>query len=238
MSLFSRNSVESFAKAFWYEFLRVLSRWTAVILFGMRSEGAEHIPSEGPAIVLSNHQSHFDPVLVGLSCPRRLHFLARSSLFRGGFAWLIRSLNAIPVERDGLGLGGLKETMRRLKNGNFVLVFPEGTRTPDGSVQPIKPGFSTLAKRAKVPLVPVGIAGAWEIWPKKAKLPKLFGVIHICYGPAIYPEEIEQMDQRELVAEVERRIHECHRRCVEARTKRIDQHSAQLVAAAESPGAS
>ncbi len=159
---------------------------------------------------MSNHQSHLDPVLVGLASDRRLNYLARQTLF--GFApfrWLITSLDAIPLDREGLGLHGLKETLKRLKRGEMVLIFPEGTRTRDGEVGVFKPGFCALARRANVPLVPVGIDGAFNSWPRKNVLP-VPAAIHIQFGPPLEPSEIEKFDDEQLVAEMRRRIAACH----------------------------
>ena len=122
---------------------------------------------------------------------------------------LIQSLDAIPIDREGLGLSGLKETLRRVKRGELVLIFPEGTRSPDGEVAPLKPGFSALAKRAKVPLVPVGIDGAYQAWPRNQMLPWV-GTIHVHIGEPIPVEQAQAADERELVAEVQRRIRHCH----------------------------
>jgi 1-acyl-sn-glycerol-3-phosphate acyltransferase len=200
----------SLPKRLWYEFLHVVCRLLGVILFQIRVSGRERVPAEGGALVLSNHQSHFDPVLIGLACDRRLNYLARKTLF--GFApfrWLIESLDAIPIDREGLGLEGLKETLRRLKRGEMVLIFPEGTRTRDGEVAPFKPGFSALAKRTDAWLVPVAIEGAFDAWPRRHLLPGL-ATIHIQFGEPIAGSEARQWDERELVAEVERRIRACH----------------------------
>jgi len=161
--------------------------------------------------VLSNHQSNLDPVLIGLACDRRLNYLARVTLFRfAPFRWLIASLDAIPIDRDGLGLNGLKETLRRLKRGEMVLIFPEGTRTSDGEVASLRPGFSALAKRARVPLVPVAIDGAFRAWPRSRALPRL-ATIEIEFGPPLMPDELQSYDERQLVDEVDRRIRRCHR---------------------------
>ncbi|MGH7138284.1 MAG: lysophospholipid acyltransferase family protein, partial [Pirellulales bacterium] len=106
------------AKRLWYGFLQFVCRLLATVFFQISVGGREHVPRAGGVLVLSNHQSHFDPVLVGLACDRRLNYLARETLF--GFApfrWLINSLDAIPIDREGLGLTGLKETLRRLKQG-------------------------------------------------------------------------------------------------------------------------
>lgn len=200
----------SLTKRLWYEFLHVVCRLLAVILFQIRVSGRERVPAAGGALVLSNHQSHFDPVLIGLACDRRLNYLARKTLF--GFApfrWLIESLDAIPIDREGLGLDGLKETLRRLKRGEMVLIFPEGTRTRDGEVAPFKPGFSALAKRTDASLVPVAIEGAFDAWPRRRLLPRL-ATIHIQFGEPIAAGEARGWDERELVAELERRIRACH----------------------------
>jgi 1-acyl-sn-glycerol-3-phosphate acyltransferase len=198
-------------KRIWYASIRVVSRMLFIALFRYRAFGREHLPAAGGALVLSNHQSHFDPVLVGMACDRRLNYLARQTLFRFfAFRWLIESLDAIPIDRDGLGIGGLKETLRRLRGGELVLIFPEGTRTSDGTVAPLKPGFSALAGRARVPLVPVAIDGAFDVWPRWRKFPRLVGRIHVHVGPPMLPEEMARYDDRQLVAEVERRIRACH----------------------------
>ena len=162
-------------------------------------------PRRGPVLVVSNHQSHFDPPLVGAGCWRRMNYLARETLFRfAPLGWLIRSLDAIPIDRDGLGLNGIKESLRRLKRGEMVLIFPEGTRTRDGEVAPFRPGFTVLAARSKAWILPVAIEGAFDAWPRSQKLPRL-GTIHVLYGKPIPPEEVAGCDERELVAEVERR---------------------------------
>lgn len=207
----SGGSSRSLAKRLWYGFLHILCRLLATLFFQIRVSGREHVPSAGGVMVLSNHQSHFDPVLIGLACDRRLNYLARETLFAfAPFRWLIRSLDAIPIDRDGLGLAGLKETLRRLRRGEMVLIFPEGTRTPDGELRPLKPGFSSLAKRAGVPLLPVAIEGAYDAWPRKNLLPGV-SPIYIHFGEPLSPDACAAYDERELVAEMERRIGECHR---------------------------
>jgi len=200
----------SLAKRLWYDVLRVVCRLFFLVVYRIRCEGRQYIPREGGALVLSNHQSHFDPILVGLACDRRLNYLARETLFRfPPFRWLIRSLDAIPIDREGLGLNGLKETLRRIKRGEMVLMFPEGTRTPDGEVHALKPGFCALARRLDVPLLPVAIDGAFDVWPRSSTFPR-GGRIDVQFGPPIMPDEIARFEERELVAEVERRIRACH----------------------------
>lgn len=201
----------------WQAFLKFTCRLTAVAMFNIRCHGREKIPPSGGGLMLSNHQSNLDPVLIGLACDRRLNYVARKTLFRfAPFRWLINSLDAIPIDREGLGFEGLKETLRRLKRGELVLLFPEGTRTPDGLVHAIKPGFCAVARRAGVPVVPVALDGAFDAWPRHCRRPRT-AVIHLDFGDPIGPAEIERMSDDALVAEVERRIRDCHARARHAR---------------------
>jgi 1-acyl-sn-glycerol-3-phosphate acyltransferase len=181
-----------------------------MLAYGVRYFGRENIPKTGPVLVVSNHQSHFDPPLVGTGCMRRMNYLARETLFNiTPLGWLIRTVDAIPIDRDGLGLNGIKESLRRLKRGEMVLIFPEGTRTRDGEVAPFRPGFTVLAARSKAWILPVAIEGAFDAWPRSQKLPRL-ATIHVAYGRPIPPQEVEGCDERQLVAEVERRVRQCH----------------------------
>ena len=220
----------SLAKHLWYEYLHVTCRLAAVALLRVRCTGRENQVPAGGALVLSNHQSLFDPVLVGISLDRRLNFLARDTLFKSvPFRWLIQSLDAIPLDREGLGLAGLKETLRRLKRGEMVLIFPEGTRTSDGEVKRLKPGFSVLASRTNVPILPIGIDGAYDAWPRTQRLPGL-ATIHVHIGTPIPPEVARQTDERQLVAEVERRIRHCHDVARRSRLRALGQSPAEPLA--------
>jgi 1-acyl-sn-glycerol-3-phosphate acyltransferase len=205
-------SQRSLRSRFGYQFLRGLIYMTSVLAYGIRYLGRKNIPKTGPVLVVSNHQSHFDPPLVGTGSARRMNYVARETLFHfGPLGWLIRSLDAIPIDRDGLGLSGIKESLRRLKRGEMVLIFPEGTRTRDGEIARFRPGFTTLAVRSKAAILPVAIEGAFAAWPRTKKLPGL-GTIHVLYGEAIPADEVARYDERELAAEVERRVRECHAR--------------------------
>lgn len=161
-----------------------------VMGFGLRRSGLNNIPTEGGALVLSNHQSHFDPPLLGLCCPRPMGFLARQTLFGTRLMDFLMSVHgAFPINREGSGLAGIKETLRRLKRGELVVIFPEGTRTPDGEIAPFKAGFTALARRGKVPILPVAIEGAHGVWPRGRAYPGP-GTIHIHFGPVLPADEI------------------------------------------------
>jgi 1-acyl-sn-glycerol-3-phosphate acyltransferase len=200
----------SLSKRLWYDFLRVVCRLLGVAFFRIRVFDRQYVPQSGGVLVVSNHQSHLDPIMVGLACDRRMNYVARDTLFGfPPFRWLINSLDAIPIDREGIGLGGLKESLRRLKAGEMLLIFPEGTRTRDGNVGELKPGFLALARRSKVPLLPIAIDGAYDSWPKRNMLPGL-AVIHIRYAQPLSPDEMSQFDDAALLAEVDRRLRQAH----------------------------
>jgi 1-acyl-sn-glycerol-3-phosphate acyltransferase len=156
----------------WYRACHALCAGFTTTLFGLRFERQHPFPEKGPVLVVANHQSYLDPPLVGLSSGRRLVYLARKSLFRSPvFSGLIRSLNAVPIDQDGVGKEGIKTILGELGKGKAVLVFPEGSRTPDGKIHPFKPGIHLLIKRSRALVVPAGIAGAYQAWPIWRKYP-------------------------------------------------------------------
>ena len=140
--------------------------------FSLRRSGWVNVPRTGPVLLVSNHQSMFDPVLVGLSSRRYLSYLARSNLFaQRGLAPLIRGLNAIPIDRN-MGKDGIQAVLDALARGWAVLMFPEGERTHTGEVQPLKAGVSLLVRRVTCPIVPVGIAGCFAAWSRFMAVPR------------------------------------------------------------------
>jgi 1-acyl-sn-glycerol-3-phosphate acyltransferase len=209
---FVPSAHRSLFKRAWYSTLRVVCRFLAVILFRVRCFDRKRLPHEGGALLLANHQSYLDPVLIGLACDRRLNYLARATLFRWkAFRWLIQSLDAIPIEREGLGVAGFKETLRRLRRAEVVLLFPEGTRTPDGAIGPMLAGVGAVARRAMVPLVAVGIDGAFEAWPRARRLPRL-ATITVQLSEPLWPREQALLDDQQLLVEIRRRLEAAHAR--------------------------
>ncbi len=197
----------------WYEFLRYLLQLMAVLVYRIRVTGRENIPATGGVLLVSNHQSHLDPPFVGIGCPRHVNFLARQSLFRfAPFRWLITSLGVIPLDHGRRGISGLKESLRRLKRGEMLAIFPEGTRSSDGRIGRFMPGFTALAVRSGAAILPAAIDGAYQAWPRRQTFPGR-GRIRVHYGEPILPAEIAVLNERELSAEVERRVRECFARC-------------------------
>lgn len=189
---------------FWYW----LSQWACwivcKILFRYRYSGGENVPMTGPLLVVSNHQSHLDPVLIGIASPRQVGALARASLFVGPFAWLIRSYGAVPVER-GSATAGIRAMLGALKAGQAMIVFPEGTRTEDGNLRPFQAGFCAIARRSGAAIVPTTIDGAFDALPRGAIFPRM-KPITLTFNPAILPDEIATLTDDELLALTASRI--------------------------------
>lgn len=195
---------------FVYLLVRGLARVIGVSAFDLRCFGREHLDFEGAALLLSTHQSTLDPVMIGIMHNSELAYLARKTLFKSKlFAMLIRSLNAIEIDREGGGLAGLKETLKRLKHGKKVLIFPEGTRTSTGRPAELKPGFVSLARRGAVPLIPMAVTGAFHALKRGSKLPTYAPLCTYVESP-IMPEQVVQWDDSQLLAEVSKRLNHCH----------------------------
>jgi 1-acyl-sn-glycerol-3-phosphate acyltransferase len=193
-------------KAAWYWMAKWILRTFGILFFRFRAYGSQNVPDNGAFILASNHQSYLDPIFCGLALKRRLHFVARDSLFRNWFfARLIYSLNAIPVKPGKPDVSSMKRIIATLKQGRGVCLFPEATRTHDGKIRPFKPGFGLLCRRAEAAVVPVLLEGAFECWPRHKKIFSP-SPISVYYGKAIRPEQAKQMDNRELAEVLTRRL--------------------------------
>ena len=132
-------------------------------------QGIRHIPREGGVLLVSNHVSFLDPVIVGSAANREIHFMARSTAFDiPGLGKLISLYNAYPVNRGAPDLGALRKTIALLKAGNVVLMFPEGTRSVDGTLGKARDGACFIADRAGVPTIPVFHRGAERMLPRNS----------------------------------------------------------------------
>lgn len=144
------------------------------LYFRIRVRGRHRVPRRGGLLIVANHTSHLDPILVGhAALPRDLHFFARSSLFKNRlFGGLLRRLQAIPVARGQGDREALQRALALLEEGKALVVFPEGTRSPDGQLGEAKPGVGLLALQAGVPIICAHISGAHRAFPRGAKFPR------------------------------------------------------------------
>ena len=156
----------------WYDF-NFCTVWTLYsLLFSYRCRGFQHVPKNGPVLVLANHESYLDPIAVGLAVRRRVKFLARHSLFRPPwFGDYLRSVGCIEVDQS-MAKEGLRKSIQLLQAGEALIIFPEGQRTPTGQMLPFRRGIDLVLRKAPVPIVPVGVAGAYEAYPLHAPMPR------------------------------------------------------------------
>ncbi len=157
---------------------------------GFKVTGRELIPPDRPVIVAANHTSNLDPVVVGCAFPDRLRPLGKIELFQIHpiFTWLITTLGCIPVSRESgaAAAKALRDFLALLKNGENLMIFPEGGRSLDGRLQPLEGGVSVLSTSTDAPIVPVYIAGSYEAMPVGAAKIKT-SRITVRFGNPILP---------------------------------------------------
>lgn len=180
-----------------YWFVIKSSKVLAKVFYGHTSVGEENLP-EGPAIIAPNHASFFDPLLVGASSPEEFHYLARHSLFEKRFLGLVlRNLNTHPVKLDQTDTSSLKMMISLLEEGKKVVIFPEGIRTYDGRLGPIKSGVSLLALKTNTPIVPVYLKGTFGAWPRQQKYPNWKAQTTCTFGKPLWPHQFGGLSKKE-----------------------------------------
>jgi 1-acyl-sn-glycerol-3-phosphate acyltransferase len=180
-----------------YRVLRFLDRLCCLTFFRMRVEGLENVPKEGGAMICANHQSYLDILVIGASVPRHVTFVARDTL--ADTAWLalvMRRCGAILVRRGTSDRAAIRAMSESMKAGGIVAIYPEGTRTLTGNVANFKGGAVMAARMAGVMLVPAGIRGAYQAWPKGRSFP-LPRRIGVRFGAPIDPNLEDARDRLE-----------------------------------------
>lgn len=161
--------------------------------------GRENLPREGGYIVACNHASVIDPLAAGLYLPQQVAFFARRTLWKPGFAsWWLDGVGTIPVDRDGgTDVAAIKRVLQTLRGGKVVILFPEGTRSRDGGLQPPRPGVGLIACRTAMPVVPARIFGSFEAFGRSNRL-QPGTPVSVRYGPVLSPAEYDHpQDGRE-----------------------------------------
>ena len=213
----SGGRVVTWQMRWWYAFGQFCVQVVMILFFRLRTFGVEHTNVQGGALIVSNHQSYLDPPAIGARIRGKINYLAQKGLFKfKPFGMLIASLDAVPLEKHGIGFEGIKETLKRLKNGERVLIFPEGERTrdPNGEMMPFHKAVVALALRSKVPIIPAAISGAFEAWPRSRILPYLFpdrkNILRVIFGEPIPYETAATMTEEALNTYVENRVKELY----------------------------
>ena len=156
-----------------YRLAWLVFRFVLAVYFRWRHFNPERVPLSGPVILASNHASFLDPPLTGAALSRPLRYLARDTLFRFPILRsVLRSWNVVPVDRDGGGAAGLRQILDALHSGHAVIIFPEGTRTRDGHLQPAHSGVGLIVLKSDAPVVPVRVFGTFEAYGRRLRFPR------------------------------------------------------------------
>jgi 1-acyl-sn-glycerol-3-phosphate acyltransferase len=195
--------------------------------FSLRTEGGHHVPERGPALLIANHQSFLDPVAIGLAARRHIHYLARRTLFHGLFGRFLRAVNCVPVDQEGVASDALRTVLKLLASGEVVLVFPEGERTWTGEMQPLRPGVQLLIKRSQAPVIPVGVAGAYQAYSRAMKWPRLSPLawpatgtgMAVVVGRPLEPKQLVDLPREQLLEVLFQGIHAVQQQAERLRRK-------------------
>jgi 1-acyl-sn-glycerol-3-phosphate acyltransferase len=197
--------VDAARDSLFYSVMRIAAVLIVTLLLKLRCRGIRNVPREGGVLLVCTHQSHLDPMIYAAHLRRQVSFFAKAELFENRyFSAFIRALHAFPVRRGEADVGAMKEAIRRVKAGAALLVFPEGTRSIDGSIKPLEAGIGLIARRAGVPVIPAVVDGSWKVLPKGAKFPR-FQKVEVMYGE---PLRVDGLKPAEIVTLIERTLRE------------------------------
>ncbi|MBM3842355.1 MAG: 1-acyl-sn-glycerol-3-phosphate acyltransferase [Verrucomicrobia bacterium] len=171
-----------------YGFCHYWLKVTYEMCFRGEVSGLEHVPARGGFLLAANHASFIDPPMIGCQLPRQIAYFARKTLWKGGFSsWWLDAVGTIPVDRDGgQDVSAIKRVLRALRDERGLILFPEGTRTPDGQLQAAKAGVGFIAVKTQVPVVPVRIFGSHEAFGRDRPL-RLGTPVSVVFGAPILP---------------------------------------------------
>ena len=190
-----------------YNIFYNLAKLLARMIFSMRIIHPERMVESGPLLIAVNHSSFFDPPLAGICSRRGVYYLARKTLLKWPFFGpLFPAMNVIPVERDGNDMSALREVIKKVKDGNAVLLFPEGTRSIDGNLQPTRAGIGLVIAKTGAPVLPMRIFGAYEAFPKNARRFQLSQITVVIGEPIHFTEQEISNTSRETYQLLSNRV--------------------------------
>lgn len=192
----------------WWDVCECFVRAYLLLFHRCRFEGVENVPEEGPCLFISNHESYLDPMLNGCAIrDRQFTAIARESLFTHWFMGrLLRSLGAVPIKEEGADGALMRLALSELAAGRCVLIYPEGSRTADGSMTRFKRGVALLLRRGRSPVLPMAVAGAYEAWPRWRRWPKLGTPIVVRVGKPIPHDELMRDGPEAALARLEQEV--------------------------------
>jgi 1-acyl-sn-glycerol-3-phosphate acyltransferase len=193
-----------------YRIVLFIAYMYAKVFLRLKIEVRHPIP-KGAALIAANHTSFLDPPIVSVSFPEEVHFLARKTLFdHKFFGSFIRKLNAHPIHGDGKDMAIFRTVAQLMEEGYKVILFPEGQRSYDGILKPLKQGVALMAIKSHVPIIPCWVEGAHKVWPRGQKLPRIFGKVRCIFGEPIYPPKTD--DTKKALHEMTEALYEAIRK--------------------------
>ncbi len=179
-----------------YRFSQVIVRVIFKVYFRLRVAGYENVPSEKPCLIVANHSSFLDPILICATVPRIIHYITFAYFYYHPLLhWFCKRVYCIPLKKDGKDISTLKKTLRLLKTGELVGIFPEGERSATGKLGKGSPGAALIALKANVPVLPVGIQGAYESFPQGSIFPKPIPIT-VTFGEPFFPKDYLNVDEK------------------------------------------
>jgi 1-acyl-sn-glycerol-3-phosphate acyltransferase len=190
-----------------YQTFYSLSKFIARTLFDFRVVHRERIIEEGPASLAMNHQSYLDPPLAGISCRREIYYLARKTLLQWPVLGpILPKLNVIPVDQERADMSAIKTIIKLVRAGHCTVIFPEGSRTLDGRLQPAQPGLGMVIAKTLAPVVPMRIFGAFEAFPRGGS-PRPFRPITLVVGEPMFFTKVDLVGEgRDLYQALSERV--------------------------------
>ena len=180
----------------WYRLFQLILTPFVHAVARLEVVGKENLPKSGPFILVANHQSFLDPIIVQVMCRRPVHTLAKSTQFTGKImAWVMPRSNGIPTRRYRIEPQAVRVVLRLLAEGEAVGVYPEGERSWDGQLQPFRRGTIRLLLKAGVPIIPCGVVGSYDVWPRWSKTVRRRRV-RVEFGKAIQWPAMNRREER------------------------------------------
>ncbi|MBU4227218.1 1-acyl-sn-glycerol-3-phosphate acyltransferase [bacterium] len=180
------------------------------LIFRLKVTGQEDIPQDGPFIIVANHSSLLDPVILGISVRPKVIFIAAAYLFKiGWLGYMLRQLNSIPVQREN-DIKAIKQSLKILKRGGVLGIFPEGGIDRQKNNLPVRAGAAYLATKIGVPIVPIRIKGADKALPRGAKFIRSLHKIEVEIKKPIYCSRQTNKDKEIIKRVVESYIKEIY----------------------------
>jgi len=185
-----------------YNFIKKVFWFILLFLIRIEIKNSDRIPSTGPLVLASNHVSLWDPIILGVFLPRKLHFMAKEELFKIFLVGsIVRKLGTFPVKRGKADRNAIRESIKVLKSEKVLCIFPEGTRSKNGQLLDFLPGVTMIAQKGKAPLIPIGLKGTDNIFKKGFRTKIELNIGEPLYIENMYEGKItsEQLDKITIV---------------------------------------